>query len=97
MIIMMGINNRNSHSGERVLFETRPRFIVKLNSAIIKIIIIILLLYFFRAIINYAAVIQGSVSSVANVPVVEGVTDGIIILIILIFLWIVWTVVSWRS
>ncbi len=97
MIIMMGINNRSSHIGERVLFETRPRFIVKLNSAIIKIIIIILLLYFFRAIINYAMVIQGNVSSIANVPVVEGVTYGIIILVILIFLWIIWNVISWRA
>ncbi len=94
---MLGINRRNSHPGERVLFETRPRLIVKLKSAIFKFIIVLLLLYFFTTIIKYAALLQGSVSTVINVPFVTGTTYGVLIIIFILLLWIFWNILSWRS
>jgi uncharacterized membrane protein YdbT with pleckstrin-like domain len=94
---MLGINRRNSHPGERVLFETRPRLIVKLKSAIFKFIIVLLLLYFFTTIIKYAALLQGSVSTVINVPFVTGTTYGILIIIFILLLWILWNILQWRS
>ena len=94
---MLGINRRNSHPGERLLFETRPRLIVKLKSAIFKFIIVLLLLYFFTTIIKYAALLQGSVSTIINVPFVTGTTYGILIIIFILLLWILWNILEWRS
>ncbi len=94
---MLRINRRNSDSGERVLFETRPRLIVRLKSAIFKFIIVLLLLYFFTTIIRYAALLQGSVSTVVTVPVVTGTTYGVLLIILLLLLWIFWNILSWRS
>jgi uncharacterized membrane protein YdbT with pleckstrin-like domain len=94
---MLGINRRNSSSEERVLFETRPRLIVRLKSAIFKFIIVLVLLYFFTTIIRYAEILQGSVSTLVKVPFVTGTTYGILIIIFLLLLWILWNILSWRS
>ncbi len=96
LINMLGINRRNSHPGERVLFKTRPRFIVKLKSAILKFIIVLILLYFFTTIVRYAAVIQGNVNAFVNVPFVTGTTYALTIIILLLLIWILWNIVSWR-
>jgi len=90
-------NQRSSIPGEKVLFETRPRFIVSLKSAVFKFIIVLLLLYFFTTLINYAALLQGKVSSLVNLPFVEGTTDAIVIIILLLLIWILWNFISWRS
>ena len=94
---MLDINIRSTHPGERVLFETRPRLIVSLKSAIFKFIIVLLLLYFFTTIIRYAALIQGRVSTLVSLPFVTGTTYGVIIIILLLLLWILWNILSWRS
>ncbi len=94
---MFGINRRNSHPGERVLFETRPRFIVKLKSAILKFIIVLLLIIFFTTIVRYAAMVQGSINTLVNVPFVTGTTYGLTIIILLLLIWILWNILSWRS
>ena len=94
---MLGINRRNSHPGERVLFKTRPRFIVKLKSAILKFIIVLVLLYFFTTIVRYAAIIQGNVNAFVNVPFVTGTTYALTIIILLLLIWILWNIISWRS
>ena len=94
---MLGRNRRSTHPGERVLFETRPRFIVSLKSALFKFIIILLLLYFFTTLLNYAALLQGRVDDLVNLPFVEGTMYGLIIIILFLFLWIFWNVLSWRS
>jgi uncharacterized membrane protein YdbT with pleckstrin-like domain len=91
------MDRRSTIPGEKVLFETRPRFIVSLQSALLKFIIVILLLYFFTTIISYAALLQGRVSTLINVPFVEGTTDGLVILILLLLIWILWNILSWRS
>jgi uncharacterized membrane protein YdbT with pleckstrin-like domain len=94
---MLGITRRNSSSEERVLFETRPRLIVRLKSAIFKFIIVLVLLYFFTTIIRYAALLQGSVSTLVKVPLVTGTTYGVLTIILLLLLWILWNILSWRS
>jgi uncharacterized membrane protein YdbT with pleckstrin-like domain len=97
LINMLGINRRNSHPGERVLFKTRPRFIVKLKSTILKFIIVLVLLYFFTTIVRYAALIQGNVNAFVNVPFVTGTTYALTIIILLLLVWILWNIISWRS
>jgi uncharacterized membrane protein YdbT with pleckstrin-like domain len=97
LINMLGRNERNSHSGERVLFETRPRFIVSLKSAIIKFIIVLLLVYFFTTILRYAALLQGRVNNLVNLPFVQGTTYVMLIIIFLLLIWILWNFLSWRS
>jgi uncharacterized membrane protein YdbT with pleckstrin-like domain len=94
---MLGINKRNSHNKERVLFETRPRFIVRLKSAVFKFVLIIILLFFFTTIIKYAVILQNNVSNFVNVPFVTGTTYGILLIILLLLLWILWNILSWRA
>lgn len=94
---MLGINRRNSHPEERVLFETRPRLIVRLKSAIFKFIIVLVLLYFFTTIIRYAALLQGSVNTLVTIPIVTGTTYGVLTIILLLLIWIIWNILSWRS
>ncbi len=94
---MLDRNRRNTHPGERVLFETRPRFIVNLKSAIFKFIIVLLLLYFFTTIIMYAALLQGRVNTLISLPFVTGTTYGLVIIILLLLIWILWNILSWRS
>ena len=94
---MLNINRRSKHPGERVLFETRPRLIVSLKSAIFKFIIVLLLLYFFTTIIRYAALLQGRVNTLVSLPFVTGTTYGLIIILLLLLIWILWNILSWRS
>ena len=94
---MLNINRRSTHPGERVLFETRPRLIVSLKSAIFKFIIVLLLLYFFTTIIRYAALLQGRVNTLVSLPFVTGTTYGLIIILLLLLIWILWNILSWRS
>ena len=93
---MTDSNRRNSHPVERVLFETKPRFIANMKSAIFKFIIILVLLYFFTTIIQYAALVQSRVGNLVNIPFVEGTTSILIIIILLMLLWILWNILSWR-
>lgn len=94
---MLNINRKSTHPGERVLFETRPRLIVSLKSAIFKFIIVLLLLYFFTTIIRYAALLQGRVNTLVSLPFVTGTTYGLIIILLLLLIWILWNILSWRS
>lgn len=94
---MFDRNKRSSIPGERILYKTRPRFVVSLKSAIIKFIIVLILIYFFTTLIRYAAMVQGKVGAFINIPFVEGTTDLIVIVILLLLIWILWNYLSWRS
>ncbi len=88
---------KNSHPGERVLFSTRPRFSQSVASAYLRLIILFLLVYFFTTIIRYLAAIQAQISTLLTIPFVEWSTDVILLLILLLFLSLIWTYLSWRS
>lgn len=89
-------NIRNSHL-EIVLFETKPRFIANMKSALFKFIILLALLYFFTTITQYAAIVQYSVGNIVNIPLVQGTTFSLIITILSMLIWILWDILSWRS
>lgn len=89
--------NKSSIPGERILYKTRPRFVVSLKSAIVKFIIVVVLLYFFTTLIKYAAMIQGSVGAFVKIPFVEGTTYLIVIIILLLLIWILWNYLSWKA
>lgn len=86
-----------SYPGERVLFETRPRFTINLGSTFIKIIVLLLLLYLFTYILASTAVIQDVLINYIRLPLVEGVTYLLLLLVVILFLWILWDLVSWRA
>ena len=88
---------KNSHPGERVLFNTRPRFSQSVTSAYLRLIILFLLLYFFTTIIRYLAAIQAQISTLLTIPFVEWSTDVVLLIILLLFLSLIWTYLSWRS
>ena len=88
---------KNSHPGERVLFKTRPLFLSALESTFLRFIVLLLLLYFFTTIISYFALIQGNLSSLVGIPFVQWSTNFLILIIAILFFWILWSILSWRS
>lgn len=87
----------SSYVGEKVLFETRPRFTLNLGSTIIKIIILLLFLYFFTTILSLTAQVQDVLIYYIQLPLVQGVSYLLLLIVIILFLSIIWDIVSWRS
>jgi membrane protein YdbS with pleckstrin-like domain len=94
---MVDERKRSSYPGEKVLFETRPRFVTELTSTLLKLLIIILLAFFFQTMLSTAAVIQNYLVGYIRLPLVEGVSYFLLILILVLFLWTLWDLFSWRS
>lgn len=88
---------RPTHPGEKILLKTRPQFISTLESAFIRLIILLLLLYFFTALISLFAAIQGRIAYLTTVPFVQYSTYVLILIIAILFFWILWNFMSWRS
>ncbi|MDP3066201.1 MAG: PH domain-containing protein [Methanobacteriaceae archaeon] len=87
----------NSNPGERVVFKTKPRFIVHSTSVVLKFIIIILIMYFFRLIIEWTVKVKNYLVNWVQLPLVDGMTLLIFILIFFLFLWIILDYLSWRQ
>jgi len=90
-------NTKEIRARENVIFQTRPRFFMYLKSAIIKFIIILIIVYFFRDLMTTAATIQEYLISIVQIPLVQGVTVFLLIIILILFLWITWDLLKWRS
>jgi len=84
-------------AGEKVLFETRPRFTLNLASTILKIVILFLLLYIFTTVLSLAASVQQVLIYYVQLPLVQGVSYLMLLLVVILFLWIIWDLLSWRS
>lgn len=89
-------NTKEIRSGEEVVFETRPRFLMYVKSALIKFIIILLIIYFFRTIISLTATIQNYIINYVQIPLVYAMTIILLLLIVILFLWIIWDLLSWK-
>ena len=90
-------NTKEIRSGEEVVFETRPRFLMYLKSALIKFIIILLVIYFFRTIMELTATAQNFIINYVQIPLVYAVTIILLLFILILFLWIIWDLLSWRN
>jgi len=90
-------NRPRSDPREQTLFKTRQRFLVNMESTVIRFIILVLLIYYFTNIIAYTAMIQGNYSTLITVPFVQWVTEGLVLIIIILTLWLIWNILSWRS
>ena len=88
---------RPTHPGEKILLKTRPQFTSTLGSAFIRLIILLLLLYFFTAIIGIFAAIQNRIDYLTTVQFVQYSTYVLLIIIAVLFFWILWNFLSWRS
>jgi len=89
-------NTKNVRSGEEILFETRPNFLMYLKSAIIKFIILIVIIYLFSFVISTAVSIQNFIISYVQIPLVYSITLILLLLILFVVLWIIWDVLSWK-
>jgi len=89
-------NTKNIRSGEEVLFETQPNFLMYLKSAVIKFIILIVIIYLFRSVMSAAADVQNFIINYVQIPLVYSVTVILLLLILFFVLWIVWDVLSWK-
>lgn len=89
-------NTKDIRSGEKILFEARPRFFMYLKSAIIKFIALIVIIYLFEPAVSVAASIQNFIINYVKVPLVEGTTIILLLLMFVLILWIIWDVLSWE-
>ncbi len=90
-------NRKNdSNPGERVVFETRPRFLANLKSTILKLIILIGIFYFFRTIISAVITLQEYVVKMVWLPLIQGTFYLLLIVIIFLILSIIFDIISWR-
>ncbi len=89
-------NTKDIRSGEKILFEARPRFFMYLKSAIIKFIALIVIIYLFEPAVSVAASIQNFIINYVKVPLVEGITIILLLLMFVLILWIIWDVLSWK-
>lgn len=89
--------DESPYAGERVLFKTRPRFTLNLASTIIKIILLLLVLYFFTTVLSLAAAVQDILIYYIQLPLVQGVSYILLLLVVILFFWATWEILSWRS
>ncbi len=89
-------NTKEIRSGDEVVFETKPRFLMYLKSAFIKLIVILLIIYFFRTIISLTATAQNFIINYIQIPLVEAATIILLLLILILFLWTIWDLLSWK-
>lgn len=87
----------NSNPGERVVFKTKPRFIVHSTSVVLKFIVIILIIYFFRLIMEWTVNVKNYLVNWVQFPLVDWMTLLLFILILVLFLWIILDYLSWRQ
>lgn len=93
----MAEERTSSYPGERVLFETRPRLALNLGSTFLKIIILLLILYFFSYILSLTAILQSIIIDYIRIPLVQGVSYLLLLIVVILFLWIIWEMASWRA
>lgn len=89
-------NTKDVRSGEKILFETKPRFFMYLKSAVIKFIALIVIIYIFESVISVVASIQNFIIRYVQVPLVETTTIILLFLMFIIILWIIWDILSWE-
>jgi len=85
------------HPGERILYETRPRFILNSKSTIIKALSAVIILYLFQWIVEGAGALDNLLIANYGVTVAEKVAWLLTGIIIIILLSILWDVISWRN
>ncbi len=89
--------NNDSHPGERVVFETRPRFLASMKSTILKLIILIAILYYFRTIISLSASLQEYAVQMVQLPFIQATFYILLLIIVILILSMFIDVVSWRQ
>jgi len=85
------------YPGERVLYETGPRFILNSKSSIIKILFLALIIYIFPAAVKFAGDLDNVLIVRYGFTVAEKVVWILTAVFILLVLSVLWDVISWRS
>ncbi|NYB51175.1 MAG: PH domain-containing protein [Methanobacteriaceae archaeon] len=86
----------NSNHGERLIFETRPRFLANLKSTILKLIFLLLIFYYFRMIMSFSISLQEYVMQMTQLPVVQATFYFLLLIILILILSIIFDLISWR-
>jgi len=89
-------NTKEIREQENIVFQTHPRFLMNLKSAIIKFIVILIILRFFEDLRNIIFTIQTYLISIIRIPLVEWFTLFLLLIILILFLWIIWDIIKWR-
>ncbi|MDI9618325.1 PH domain-containing protein [Methanothermobacter sp.] len=85
------------YPGERVLYETGPRFILNSKSSIIKILFLALIIYIFPAAVKFAGDLDNVLIVRYGFTVAEKVVWILTTAFIILVLSVLWDMISWRS
>lgn len=85
------------YPGERVLYETGPRFILNSKSSIIKILFIAIIIYIFPAAVKFAGDLDNVLMVRYGFTVAEKVVWILTAIFIILVLSVLWDMISWRS
>jgi membrane protein YdbS with pleckstrin-like domain len=94
--IMFNRNN-NNNPGERLVFETRPRFLASMKWTILKLIFLIVVFYLFRYVILVAIALENYSVQFVQLPLIQATYYLLLLIILLLILSIVWDMISWRQ
>ena len=87
----------NSHPGERIIFKTKPRFLIHTTGVFLKVIIILLILYFFRLILEWVNNFRNSLDAFIQLPLVEWTSYALFTMIIIFILWLTYDILRWKQ
>jgi membrane protein YdbS with pleckstrin-like domain len=91
-------NRKNdSNPGERVVFETRPRFLASMKSTILKLIILVVIIYYFRTIISIAVLLQEYAVQIVQLPFIQATFYLLLLIIFFLILSMLIDIFSWRK
>jgi membrane protein YdbS with pleckstrin-like domain len=88
--------NNNSNPGERVIFETSPRFLANLRSTILKFIILILIFYYFRTIMALSISLNEYIVQMVQLPVIQVTFYLLLLIIVLLIISVIFDIISWK-
>jgi membrane protein YdbS with pleckstrin-like domain len=87
----------SSHAGERVIFGTKPRFLVHSTGVVLKVIVIILILYFFRLVLEWIDNFSNSLDAFIQLPLVEWTAYALFLIILIFIIWVSYDFLRWRQ
>ena len=89
--------DKNKIANEKVLYEARPSFLISCSSILIAMIILGILFYAYTAGIQMVGNMSVYLVSSLKAPITSYYALAILILMIFVFLYIVWKILSWTT
>lgn len=89
--------DNNYNPDERLVFETRPRFLANMKGTIVKFIILLMVFYFFRDVMLMAVSLETYSVQYIQLPIIQATYYLLLLIIILLIISMGMDLLSWRQ